>query len=102
MIGIKEGIKRSLDPTGHRKAVHKKDDLEPKGTFGYFIVKVDIEGQPSMEIGGWKGLTKELRDEIWKNQQDYVGKWIRFKGMSIGVKNVPRIPKEIEFRDPKN
>ena len=102
MIGIKEGIERELDPTGHKKTVHKKDDLEPKGTFGYFIVQVDIEGNPSMEIGSWKGLTRELRDEIWRNPKSYIGRWIRFKGMSVGIKDVPRIPKEIEFRDAKD
>jgi DNA ligase-1 len=101
MIGYKDDILREFDVTGYLKSTYKKENYEPKGTFGSFIVEVDIPESPKMEIGGWKGLTDNLRDDIWINKKDYIGKWIRFQGMKVGNKNLPRIPKNIEFRDPK-
>lgn len=101
MIGNKEDIERELDPTGHRKTVHKKEDKEGKDMFGYFIVEVDVEGRPTMKIGGWKGLTHELRKEIWDDPKKYIGRWLRFKSMKKGEKDLPRIPKEVQFRDDK-
>lgn len=97
----KEGIERTLDPTGHKKTVTSKLDKERSGSFGRYQVKVDIEGTPLMYIGGWKGLTDEERDVIWLNRELEVGKWLRFKAMAAGQKDLPRIPKSVEPRDDK-
>jgi len=102
--GIKDGIPRDRTPTGRLKPVYKKAHLEGKGTFGHFVVELDpeqFEPGTTMIIGSWKGLTRELRDEIWGDPDKYIGEWIRFKGQHCGVKDRPRIPKEVEFRDPK-
>ena len=104
MMGIREGAERTLDPLGHRKAVHKKEDLEPKGTFGHFVVALDQDQFPNAEtmvIGGWKGLSFEKRAKIWANKKKYPGQWIRFQGQSVGIKDRPRIPKNVQFRDSK-
>lgn len=106
MVGNIDGIEREVDETGHKKQVHSKFLKEPQNTFGYFTVNVEMYlldkvSITTMKIGGWKGLTDELRKHIWENQKDYIGKWVRFKGMSVGSLNAPRIPKELEFRDDK-
>lgn len=97
----KEGIERERDELGRSKVVHSKDLKEPSGLFGYFVVQVDMPGRPTMHIGGWKGLTHGLRKEILENAEDYIGRWGRFQGMAVGVKDLPRIPKNFEFRDDK-
>lgn len=97
----KEGIERTIDPTGHKTTVTSKDDKDRSGSFGRFKVQVDIPGRPTMNIGGWKGLTDVLRDEIWADKKSYVGRWIRFRSMKAGQKDVPRIPRDVEFRDDK-
>lgn len=101
MIGYKEGIEREKDPTGRTKATHKQEHMEPKDTFGHFTVEVDIDGSPQMKVGGWKGLTHEVRKKIWESKDSYIGLWIRFQSMKAGQDELPRIPKNIEFRDPK-
>jgi len=103
MMGIKDGVERSETPTGHLRPVHKQDDLEPKGTFGHFVVELDTPPFVGERIicGSWQGLTHELRAEIWDNRDDYQGRWVRFKGQGTGAKDRPRIPKDLEFRDDK-
>jgi len=106
MEGIKDGAKREIDPTGHKKPVHKKADKEGKGTFGYFIVHVERAGKPdpnlALRVGNWKGCTDEVRAEIWTDPKKFIGQWMRGKGMAVGEKDLPRIPKDIEFRDSKD
>lgn len=101
MMGYKDGIEREKDPTGRTKATYKKEHMEPKGTFGYFEVEVDMPGKPIMHIGAWKGLDDPTRDEIWRNKKDYPGQWISFRAMEQGQKDLPRIPRDVRFREPK-
>jgi DNA ligase-1 len=99
MEGIKTGAERVIDPTGHRRAVHKKDDRETKGTLGGFLIK--LEDGTETRVGAWKGLTHAVRTEIWLDKESYIGKWVRFKSQACGEKDKPRLRKNLEFRDPK-
>lgn len=95
-----EGVERKVGPTGHREPVIKKGERRKNGTFGKFIV--ELEDGKTMGVGTWKGLTDEVRAEIWKNKDQYVGRWVRFKGQAVGIKDRPRIPKDLAFRDDKD
>lgn len=46
-------------------------------------------------------MTDEEKEEIWQNRNNYVGKWIEYKGMLVGAKDVPRHPVMIRFRNDK-
>jgi len=107
IIGVEEGLKtpegleRKVGPTGHKEPVAKGQKV-PSGSFGRF--KVQVRGGPFDRaityIGRWKGWTQEMADEIWACPYEWVGQWIRFESMH-GAKTLPRIPKNVTFRDPK-
>lgn len=76
-----------------------RDGLVPGGTLGAFIVK---SAQGTFNIGTFKGLTASDKQEIWNNREEYYGKIVKFSHFPIGVKDVPRHPKFIGFRDPSD
>ena len=92
MINTNEGLK---DNFGRTKRSSCQDGLKPSGTLGGFILR-NSEG---LEFSCGSGLNDALRDEIWKNQSKYLGKLVRYKYMSKGIKELPRHPVFIGFRD---
>jgi DNA ligase-1 len=72
-----------------------KAGLVPTGTLGAVNV-MDIVTGVEFSIGS--GFNDELRQEIWNNQDDYVGKIITYKHFPIGVVSKPRLPTFIGFR----
>ena len=69
--------------------------LVPAGVLGSFILEKD--GQ-TFKCGS--GLNDELRKEIWENQEKYLGVLVKYKHMTHGVKDLPRHPIFLGFRDP--
>ncbi len=101
LYGNLKDIEREYDETGHIKSVHSISLKEPKNTFGSFTCRIDDNPEKEINIGSWQGLTDELRDQIWRSPDQYINRWVRFKSMSVGEKHLPRIPKDLEFRDDK-
>lgn len=52
------------------------------------------------EVDVGSGFDMALRQKIWDNQDAYMGKWVKFKYFEVGVKNSPRHPIFLGFRDP--
>jgi DNA ligase-1 len=46
-------------------------------------------------------MTDEEKEEVWKHKEKYIGRWIEYKGMLVGSKDLPRHPVFIRFRDDK-
>ena len=69
--------------------------MVPCGTLGSFVL--DYKGE-RLKCGS--GLNDELRKLIWENQDQFVGKYVKFKYMVHGVKDLPRFPIFLGFRDP--
>ena len=92
MVNTNEGLK---DNFGRTKRSSSHDGLKPSGTLGGFILR-NSEG---LEFGCGSGLNDALRDEIWKNKSKYIGKLVKYKFMSKGIKNLPRHPVFMGFRD---
>jgi len=72
-----------------------KDGLVATGTLGAVIVRDIVTG---VEFSIGSGFNDELRQEIWNNQDNYVGKIITYKHFPIGVVNKPRLPIFIGWR----
>ena len=78
-----------------------------KGTLGGFTVVANPEDADAFEvfgttpfnIGTGLGLTQILRQELWNNREAQVGRIIKFKYQAIGVKDKPRLPIWLGFRD---
>lgn len=47
-------------------------------------------------------MTDEEKEAIWANREAYIGKIIEYKGLCIGMKDVPRHPVMIRFREDKD
>ena len=65
-------------------------------TLGSFI----LENKNGETFKCGSGLNDELRKEIWDNQDQYLGQLVKFKYMAHGVKDLPRHPIFLGFRDP--
>ena len=60
---------------------------------------VEFEGK---ELTVPIAMTDEQKKYIWTHQEEYVGKYIEYKYMAVGMKDVPRIPKFVRMRPDKN
>ena len=47
-------------------------------------------------------MTDKEKREIWRNRARYVGRWAEYKGLEIGMKDLPRHPVWLRWRDDKN
>jgi DNA ligase-1 len=72
-----------------------KVGLVNTGTLGAVNV-MDIVTGVEFSIGS--GFNDELRQDIWDNQDNYVGKIITYKHFPVGVVNKPRLPTFVGFR----
>ena len=89
------------DAFGRTTRSASKEGKIGKGTLGKFIVE-EAGKAPWTEpfrVGTGEGLTHALRKEIWDNQDAYLGKLIKYKYQPHGVKDAPRIPIFLGFRD---
>ena len=86
----------TLDELGHTKRSSSKAGMVPANTLGKFIIE-------------WNGKSAEIpcgvikhsqRKEIWDNQSDYFGQWIKVRHFPFGAKDNLRLPRCVGFRDP--
>lgn len=72
------------------------ENKEGMGTTGALLVR-DIYSGVEFKIGS--GFSKQERQEIWDDEAT-VGKVVKYKFFSKGVKDKPRFPTFLGFRDP--
>ena len=83
-----------INELGLQERSSHKDNLIPMNTLGSLILKY---GDDSFQMG--TGFTDEQRQEIWDNREKYLGKLASVRYMSVGLKERPRIPSFIGWRD---
>ena len=83
------------DAFGHTKRSSSLEGMVGADTAGNLIVE-NKEGQ-IFSIGS--GLNDALREELWNNKEEYIGKLVKFKYFAVGVKELPRHPVFLGFRD---
>lgn len=82
------------DAFGRMKRSSSLEGMIPMNTTGSLVVR-NNEGQ-LFSIGS--GLNDELRDDIWRNKDSYIGKLVKYKYFPQGIKELPRHPVFISFR----
>lgn len=99
VIGFEEQLHNSntleSDNLGYAKRSTKQEGMLPKNTLGSLVVI-------SKEFGRFNvgtGFTDALRKQIWEHRNTFIGATIKFKYQVIGVKDKPRIPVFLGFRD---
>lgn len=98
VIGFEELHKNTneqvINELGYAKrSTHKKNQI-PMNTLGSLVLKF---GDTTFNVG--TGFTDALRDEIWFNQEKYLGKLASIRYMSVGQAILPRLPSFQGFRD---
>jgi len=75
-----------------------KENLRSSGTLGAFVVR-SIEN-PDITYSVGTGLTQEQRENYWNAQDQLLGKLVKVKYFEQGIKDRPRFPVFLGFRDP--
>lgn len=101
VIGFEEQMhndnKALEDAFGYTERSSHKEHMVPANTLGAFLVR-DLESKVEFKIGTGKGLTADLKKEIWTNKNSFLGKVIHYRYQPHGVKDRPRIPSFYGFR----
>ena len=58
-----------------------------------------VRNKDGLEFGVGSGLNDEMRKELWNNQEKYIGKLVKYKYFPQGIKELPRHPVFLGFRD---
>lgn len=95
---------QKINELGQLKRSSHKAGKVGKDTLGGFTVRqlFDVHNDPNgpvFNIGTGRGLTAELRKELWRKRKSLVGKVIKFKYQKVGTKDAPREPIFLGFRD---
>lgn len=85
------------DERGFTKHSSHKENQVPMNTLGALVV--NWRGL-ALRIG--TGFTQQERDSVWSNQASHISKLARFKYFPIGMKDLPRHPVFLGWRDPSD
>ena len=86
---------QTTDERGYAKRSDSKEGKVPVDMVGKFLVKW---GAHVLEVAPGVFKHHELR-EIWHNQEAYIGRYLKFRYFAHGVKDLPRFPRALGFRD---
>lgn len=90
----------TTDNLGHTKRSSHKENKIPKDTLGRLYVK-DVHTDVEFSIGVFRGFTKADLKQLWDNQDNLLGRIVRYDYFPVGMKGkVPRHPVGVGFRDP--
>lgn len=102
VIGFEELMHNDNEATvnalGHTERSSSKENKRRSGTLGAFIVQSKEDETMTYKVGS--GLTAEQRQTFWDNQDDLIGQWVKVKYFQYGIKDKPRHPIFLGFRDP--
>lgn len=85
-----------LDELGHTKRSSHQENLVPMDTLGALHVEDCVTGV-AFKIG--TGYTAQHRKHIWQQRDRLVSAIVKYKHFEIGVKDAPRFPVWLGFRD---
>lgn len=95
---VREGAEKTTNELGRSVTSKKKGDRIPIESCS--ALWVDHEGMP-LKVS-LASLTHAEREEVWKNQDSWIGTTIEYKGMMVGAKELPRHPMYIRRRADKD
>ena len=99
VIGVEELMtnnnEQELDNLGHKVRSSKKEGMVPAGKLGALIVKHKTFGE--FKIGS--GFTEDARVKLWRERDELKGRLAKFKYQPSGVKDKPRFPVFLGFRN---
>ena len=98
VVGFEERMhnenEAKLNELGYIERSSCKENLIPMNTLGSLVLKY---GDTEFRCG--TGYSDEQRQEIWNNKESYLGRLASIRYMSVGLKEKPRVPSFIGWRD---
>ena len=88
-----------VDNLGHTERSSHKENLVPMGTLGAVEAVGHWPDGTEYRVRIGTGFDDAQRAEVWDRRQSYIGRVVKFKYFEIGVKESPRFPVFIGFRD---
>lgn len=88
--------KQTKNELGNSVRSSKKSGKVACNEVGSLVVR-DAKSKVEFEIG--TGFTASQRSEFWTLQDQLIGKMVKYKSQPIGVKDKPRFPVFLGFRD---
>lgn len=85
-----------VDAFGNAKRSSHQENMIPMGTLGALCVR-DVHYGWEFNVGG--GFSDELRASLWADRDALLGKIVKYKYFPHGMKDVPRHPGFLGFRD---
>jgi hypothetical protein len=99
VIGFQErmhnGNEATTNELGRTSRSSHKSGKSGRGDLGALIVRTP-EG---IEFGIGSGFDDNTRQSIWANQDDYLGRLVKYKYFPLGSKDAPRHPVFLGWRD---
>lgn len=85
----------TINALGHTERSMHVENMIGRGDLGALV----LETSDGKRFTCGSGFGDPLRSEIWNNKEKYVRKWAKIKHFLIGVKDLPRFPVFMGFRD---
>lgn len=99
IIGFEEKMHNANEATkdafGRTKRSTCKDNMVPANSLGAFVVR-DIYSGVELSVAGFNDQQKR---EWWDDRESLLGKIVKYKYIDFGVKEAPRFPGFLGFRD---
>ena len=99
IVGFVERMHNANEATrnelGYIERSSHKDNLVGRGDLGALVLET-VDGQ---QFNCGTGFDDALRAEIWANKAADLGRMAKVKSFLIGVKDLPRFPVFLGFRD---
>jgi ATP-dependent DNA ligase len=103
ILGFEEQMEntneKQTNELGRSKRSTHKAGLVGKGTLGALMVRDRVSG---VEFNIGTGMNDGVRAHIWANRDEHLGKFVKYKSFLIGVKELPRHPVFLGFRDARD
>jgi len=96
---VDSNAEKKINELGRSVTSKKKDDRILIEKASAFIVL--FNGQ---EVRPTLKMNDEEKKEVWENKENYIGKWVEYKYLEVGMKKggLPRHPVFKRFREDKN
>jgi len=85
----------TVNALGHTERSMHVENMIGRGDLGALV----LETSEGKRFTCGTGFDDATRREIWGNKEKYVGRWAKVKHFPIGVKDLPRFPVFMGFRD---
>jgi len=93
---VNEDAEKTVNELGRSRTSKRQEDRHTIDKAQAFVV--DFNGK---ELSVPISMPDEKKEYIWNHQDEFIGKFVEYKYMTVGMKDLPRIPKMIRMREDK-